>query len=81
MRSANTDFLFLETRYVLGGCPLPPGRNRFRLRVNCASELALYSLTEGARSPFHAEPTHCLELALYHSLGKLPEPESTHEFF
>jgi transposase len=22
----------------------------------------------------------CLELALYHSLGKLPEPESTHEF-
>ena len=21
-----------------------------------------------------------LELALYHSLGKLPEPESTHEF-
>ena len=23
----------------------------------------------------------CLELALFHSLGKLPEPESTHEFF
>ena len=23
----------------------------------------------------------CLELALYHSLGKLPEPESPHEFF
>jgi transposase len=23
----------------------------------------------------------CLELALYHSLGKLPEPPSTHEFF
>ena len=22
-----------------------------------------------------------LELALYHSLGNLPEPESTHEFF
>ena len=22
-----------------------------------------------------------LELALYHSLGKLPEPESTHDFF
>ena len=22
-----------------------------------------------------------LELALYHSLGKLPEPESTHNFF
>ena len=24
---------------------------------------------------------HFLELALYHSLGKLPEPELTHEFF
>jgi hypothetical protein len=23
----------------------------------------------------------CLELPLYHSLAKLPEPESTHEFF
>jgi hypothetical protein len=23
---------------------------------------------------------HVLELALYHSLGKLPEPESTHDF-
>ena len=22
-----------------------------------------------------------LELALYHALGKLPEPESTHDFF
>jgi transposase len=22
-----------------------------------------------------------LEMALYHSLGRLPEPESTHEFF
>jgi hypothetical protein len=22
-----------------------------------------------------------LELAVYHSLGKLPEPESTHDFF
>jgi hypothetical protein len=26
--------------------------------------------------------TYCvLELALYHSLGKLPEPELTHDFF
>jgi transposase len=24
---------------------------------------------------------HVLELALYHSLGKLPKPESTHDFF
>jgi hypothetical protein len=27
------------------------------------------------------EPYRVLELALYHSLGKLPEPESTHDFF
>ena len=26
-----TDFLFLETSCGFGGCPLPPGRNRFRL--------------------------------------------------
>jgi transposase len=26
-------------------------------------------------------PCRVLELALYHSLGKLPEPESTHDFF
>jgi Transposase len=24
---------------------------------------------------------HVLDLALYHSLGKLPKPESTHDFF
>jgi hypothetical protein len=52
-----TDFLFLETRCGLGGCTFPRGRNRFRLCVNCASELALHSLTERARSPFHGEPT------------------------
>jgi hypothetical protein len=26
-------------------------------------------------------PSTIHELALYHSLGKLPEPESTHDFF
>jgi len=44
------DFLFLETSCGFGGCPLPPGRNRLRLCVNCPSELAIYSLTERARS-------------------------------
>ena len=26
-------------------------------------------------------PNRVLELSVYHSLGKLPEPESTHDFF
>ena len=29
----------------------------------------------------NARTYRVLELALYHSLGKLPEPESTHDFF
>ena len=32
------------------------------------------------RKPYGFRTFRCLELALYHSLGKLPEPESTHEF-
>jgi hypothetical protein len=40
---------------------------------------ALWSRTE---SPVLGFRTYrVLELALYHSLGKLPEPESTHDFF
>jgi transposase len=33
------------------------------------------------RKPYGFRTSHVLELALYHSLGKLPEPESTHDFF
>ena len=33
------------------------------------------------RTSYGFRTFRCLELALYHSLGKLPEPESTHEFF
>src|SRR6202050_3601683 len=33
------------------------------------------------RKSYGFRPFRCLELALYHSLGKLPEPESTHDFF
>ena len=33
------------------------------------------------RKSYGFRTLRCLELALYHSLGKLPEPESTHEFF
>jgi len=33
------------------------------------------------RTSYGFRTFRCLELALYHSLGKLPEPESTHDFF
>jgi transposase len=33
------------------------------------------------RKPYGFRTYRVLELALYHSLGKLPEPESTHDFF
>ena len=33
------------------------------------------------RKSYGSPNGRCLELALYHSLAKLPEPESTHEFF
>jgi len=33
------------------------------------------------RKSYDFRTFRCLELALYHSLGKLPEPESTHDFF
>jgi transposase len=33
------------------------------------------------RKSYGSRIFRCLELALYHSLGKLPEPESTHDFF
>jgi len=33
------------------------------------------------RKSYGFRPFRCLELALYHSHGKLPEPVSTHDFF
>jgi transposase len=33
------------------------------------------------RKPYGFRTYRVLELAPYHSLGKLPEPESTHDFF
>jgi hypothetical protein len=51
------DFLFYETSCSFG--PLAPFRQAATLPAvrTARSELALYSLTERARSPFHAEPT------------------------
>ncbi|MBV8708428.1 MAG: hypothetical protein JO028_14660 [Acidobacteriaceae bacterium] len=59
-----TDFLFLETSCgfsVPAPCSLPATASGW---ANCPSELALYSLTESARSPFHAEPTQLTTIAL-----------------
>ena len=33
------------------------------------------------RKPYSFRTYRVLELALYHSLGKLPEPAPTHDFF
>jgi transposase len=33
------------------------------------------------RKSYRFRTFRVLELALYHSLGKLPEPQSTHDFF
>jgi transposase len=41
-----------------------------------AQKLLSRGVVEGLNRTFR-----CLELAVYQSLGKLPEPESTHEFF
>ena len=53
------------------------------------SEAAFQRVVEGLnnkakvtmRKSYGFRTFRCLELALYHSLGKLPEPESTHEVF
>ena len=38
-------------------------------------------LLSSMRKSYGFRTFRCLELALYHTVGKLPEPESTHEFF
>jgi hypothetical protein len=57
MRSAKLTSFFLKPVALSAAAPFRLAGNRFRLCVNCPSELALYSLMERARSPFHAEPT------------------------
>jgi hypothetical protein len=39
-----------------------------------------YKAKVTVRKSYRFRTYRVLELALYHSLGKLPEPESTHEF-
>jgi hypothetical protein len=49
---------------------------RFRLR-----ELLRYKAKVTTRKSYGFRTYRVLELALYHSVGKLPEPKSTHDLF
>jgi transposase len=69
--------------------PVPPPAPRLILNYFRAQKLLSSGVVEGLnnkakvtmRKSYGFRTFRCLELALYHSLGKLPEPESTHEFF
>ena len=74
--------------------PRPPIRRTVHVRIAQIEEgspqkLLSSGVVEGLnnkakltmRKSYGFRTFRCLELALYHSLGKLPEPESTHEFF
>ena len=52
-----------------------------RFHIVAKMNKALDEVRAGESRRMATEGLRCLELALYHSLGKLPEPESTHEFF
>ena len=66
-------------------------RQHRELVLNCfrAGKLISSAVVEGlnnkakvtTRKSYGVRTYRMLELALYHSLGKLPEPESTHDFF
>ena len=73
---------------------IEPMKNIARsLRQRCELILNYFRLSSGVveglnnkakvtmRKSYGFRPFRCLELALYHSLGKLPQPESTHELF
>jgi hypothetical protein len=69
--------------------PVTPPASRTDPQLFRAQELLSSGVVEGLnnkakvtmRKSYGFRTFRCLELALYHSLGKLPEPESTHEFF
>ena len=59
-------------------------RNYFRaqkLRSSGVVEVLNNKAKVTMRKSYGFRTFRCLELALYHSLGKLPEPELAHEFF
>ena len=70
-------------------CPLPPSAPGTDPQLPQAQKLISSGVVEGLnnkakvtmRKPYGFRTYRVLELALYYSLGKLPEPESTHDFF
>jgi transposase len=67
----------------------PPAHRELILNYFRAQKLLSSGVVEGLnnkakvtmRKSYGFRTFRCLELALYHSLGKLPGPESTHDFF
>jgi transposase len=72
-------------------CPASSWMNGAELILNYfrAQKLLSSGVVEGLnnkakvtmRKSYGFRTFRVLELAIYHSLGKLPEPESTHDFF
>jgi transposase len=60
-------------------------RNYLRAQKLISSGVVVEGLNNKAkvtmRKPYGFRTYRVLDLALYHSLGKLPEPVSTHDFF
>lgn len=70
-------------------CPYPAHSPRAPAQLFKARKQYCSGVVEGlntkervtVRRSYGFRSFRVLELALYHSLGKLPEPELTHEFF
>ena len=52
-----------------------------RMNLSCRLDEGLNNTAKVMRKSYGFRTYRVLEPALYHSLGKLPEPESTHDFF
>jgi hypothetical protein len=69
--------------------PLPRNHRDLILNYFRAQKMLSSGVVEGLnnkakvtmRKSYGFRTYRVLELALYHSLGKLPEPETTHDFF
>jgi len=51
------------------------------MNLSCRLDEDLNNTAKVMRKSYGFRTYRVLEPALYHSLGKLPEPESTHDFF
>jgi hypothetical protein len=59
-----------------------PGNGEEATAVVASAAVEILNVDTGTTRNLVTDGTfRVLEVALYHSLGKLPEPESTHDFF